>query len=221
MSAYRAARLCHGSDTGGLIGGRVNKRSRLVRLGLALLALAALTSCTPSEPTPAPPAPANVITCTASDGGTITNCGSGNGNVTNPTASPSPSATDLLCTDTHVFVSSFGWSGPPTATRPQNQAQPYPLCTGCTSLLTATLKGKTGDLALVVSSGKGRPKWTVEPVGPFDIDNSTEATNNADGYNLLVTPRAGAGATGTVHVVLNALCIGEAPSADFKFLVVP
>lgn len=185
----------------------------------AAMALIALMSCSPASPTPPSLPPGTTITCTASDGGTIQNCGSGNGNVTNPTPSASPAATDLLCTDTHVFVSSFGWSGPATSTRPNNQTQPYPLCSGCNSLLTATLKGKSGDLALAVSSGKGRPKWTVEPVGPFDIDNSTEATNNADGYNLLVTPKGGVGATGTVHVVLNALCIGEAPSADFKYVI--
>jgi hypothetical protein len=186
----------------------------------ALVGILVLSACSPTQPDPPPlPTSNSNITCTASDGGTIQNCGSGNGNVTNPAPSPSPGATDLLCTDTHVFVSSFGWSGPSTSTRPNNQAQPYPLCSGCTSLLTATLNTKQGDASLVVASGKGRPKWSVEPIGPFDIDNSPEATNNADGYNLLVTPRASAGATGTVHVVLNALCIGEAPSADFKYVI--
>lgn len=186
-------------------------------VGMAVLG-ALLAGCSPTEPAPIP-SPGTVINCNATGGGTITNCGSGNGNVTNPAPSPSPGATDLLCTDVHVFVASFGWAGPAGATRPNNQAQPYTLCETCTSLLTATLKTPTGDAPLSVSSGKGRPKWTVEPIGPFDIDNSTEATNNADGYNLLVTPRAAAGATGTVHVVLNAACIGVAPSADFKYVI--
>lgn len=146
-----------------------------------------------------------------------------------PSASPSASpVATVACSEYHVFASSYGWSGPADAVRPPNQAQPYPLCPGCESLLTATLKGAQGDVPFAIASGKGRPVWTLDAasVGLLDIDPSLAATsrhvtaaNNPDGYNLLVKPRGAVGSAATVHVVVNALCVGKPPSADFKYLL--
>lgn len=182
-------------------------------------------ACSPTQPDPPPP-PTTVITCTNTGSGNV--CGVGNGA---PTPSPSPSgspAATIACSDVHPFTSSFGWNGPATATRPANQLQPYTLCTSCASLLTTTLKGPEGDLPLTIASGKGRPTWTVSPLGVVDIDSSVEATralggvaalNNPDGYNLAVKPSGPVGSTATVHVVINANCVGEPPAGDFKYVV--
>jgi hypothetical protein len=137
-----------------------------------------------------------------------------------PSPSPSASATPVAtveCKDWHVFMASFGWDGPGGAVRPGNQDQPYPLCLACESMLTATLKTPQGDAPLSVSSASGRPEWTVSPVDVLKIDSSNEATNNADGYNLKVTPNGSAGATADVKVVLHALCKGDPPTGTFKY----
>jgi hypothetical protein len=202
-------------------------RGRKPFLAVAAVIVGAMTllcACSPTQPS-APPPPGTTFNCTNSGDNDVCNLGSGNGTAPVPSPSPSAGAT-LLCTDLHVFVSSFGWNGPATSTRPPNQAQPYPLCTSCSSLLTATLKSAQGDVPFAVASGKGRPVWSATPVGVLDIDSSLEATsryvvaaNNSDGYNLLVKPHAGVGAEATAHVVVNANCVGEAPAADFKYVI--
>jgi hypothetical protein len=204
-------------------------RGRKPFLAVAAVIVGAMTllcACSPTQPS-APAPPGTTFNCTNSGDNDVCNLGSGNG--TAPAPSPSPSAgASVACTDFHVFVSSFGWNGPADSVRPANQAQPYPLCTACSSVLTATLKGAQGDIPFAIASGKGRPVWSALPVGVLDIDSSVEATralgiltalNNPDGYNLAVKPAAGVGATATAHVVVNALCVGEAPAADFKYVV--
>lgn len=179
-----------------------------------------LAGCTKvADPTPIP-SPGTTINCTATDGGTITNCGTGNGNVTNPNPSPSPSPNDtFICADAHAFIASFGWTGPTSSVRPNNQVQPYTLCKDCTSMLTGTLKKPTGDAPLNESSGRGRPEWTVDPIGVVDITTDPAQTNNVDGYNLLVKPTAAVGSTATVKLKFNASCSGDPVKGEFKYVI--
>lgn len=218
-----------------------NQKTALAFAALVVGVLSFVNACTPTTPDPPPP-PYTTINCTQTGSGNV--CGSGNGA---PTPSPSPSGSPvatIACSDVHPFTSSFGWTGPATSTRPANQLQPYTLCTSCSSLLTTTLKGPQGDLPLTLASGKGRPVWSVSPLGVVDIDSSVEATskllarslfeglgiegigpikgmNNPDGYNLSVKPSGPVGSTATVHVVINALCVGEPPAGDFKYQITP
>lgn len=186
---------------------------------IVVFALVFIGGCSPTAPTP-PQIPTSNITCTASNGGTIENCGSGNGNVTNPTPSPSAGVNGGLCSEMHAFISSFGWNGPPSATRPNNQTQPYPLCKDCESLLTATLKTPSGDAPLSVSSGKGRPEWTVDVPGTVSITTDPSQTNNVDGYNLMVRPVGAVGSTATVNLKFNASCIGDPVKGEFKYVII-
>lgn len=178
--------------------------------------------CAPTQPTPVattPPPPACSVTVTVNGDGSVSVNGCGNVTTApSPTTSPSPTDT-FICADAHAFIASFGWTGPSTSVRPNNQAQPYTLCKDCTSMLTGTLKKPTGDAPLNESSGRGRPEWTVDPLGVVDITTDPAQTNNVDGYNLLVKPTGAVGSTATVKLKFNASCTGDPVKGEFKYVI--
>lgn len=187
---------------------------------LVLFALAILLGCSPTAPTPVvtAPAPPNCsVTVTVNGDGSVSVNGCGN---TTVTPSPSPSGVSAgVCADWHAFIASFGWTGPASSVRPNNQAQPFPLCKDCTSLLTATLKTPQGDAPLTISSANGRPEWTMDPLGVVNITTDPNVTNNTDGYNLLVTPTGAVGSTATVKLKFNAACSGDPVRGEFKYVI--